>query len=118
MTCSASEDPGQVLKNINIDFIPPSYADFTKSQNDSGGLPFPRVKYDELISKIQFSLIDDRAKVIAQQTKTENYSPKDFGAVQLKNIAKTLGKMFWLKDKKIEHLMIQKVKSIMKTHGK
>lgn len=113
MTCSVFEDPSQVL-DISIDFIPPSYTDFTKLlKNNSKGLQCPRVKYDELVSQIQFSLIDDRAEVIARHAKIDNYSATDFGVRQLTSIAQTLGKMFWVNDKKTENLIIEKVKSIM-----
>uniref|UniRef100_A0A2S2P873 Uncharacterized protein n=1 Tax=Schizaphis graminum TaxID=13262 RepID=A0A2S2P873_SCHGA len=113
MTSGVSEDPNQVL-DISIDFIPPSYTDFTKLvKKNSKGLQYPKVKYDELVSQIQFSLIDDRAEVLALQAKRDNYSATDFGVRQLTSVAQTLGKMFWLNDKKTEHLIIERVKSII-----
>jgi hypothetical protein len=113
MTSGVSEDPSQVLDS-NIDFIPPSYTDFTKLvQKNSKGLQYPKVKYDELVSKIQLSLIDDRAEVLAEQATIDNYSATDFGVQQLSSVAIKLGKTFWLDNNKTEHLMIEKVKSII-----
>lgn len=110
--------PHSVL-DICIDFVPPSYEEFMKSiQKQSKGLPFPRTKYDELISNVQVSLIGDRAEVLAIEAKKQKMSPEEFDISKLKRIADKLGKAFWVDDEKTIHPMCDRIRMILEKSGK
>ncbi|MGI4816421.1 MAG: hypothetical protein ACRYE7_00275 [Janthinobacterium lividum] len=87
-------------------------------QKQSKGLPFPRTKYDELISNVQVSLIGDRAEVLAIEAKKQKMSPEEFDISKLKRIADKLGKAFWVDDEKTIHPMCDRIRMILEKSGK